>query len=285
MKLANRRGRAVLVGDGTFLDVEEASAGKFAADPMALFSQWATFADWAASQDLTSGASLELADLAAPSPRPAQVFGIGTNYRQQAADFGWPIPEVPMVFTKFPSSVAGPTGVIELSGPRVDWEVEVVVVIAEGGRNIAEADAWSHVAGITGGQDLSDRDVQMRPTANPQFSLGKSFPGYASTGPLLATLDELDDREAIALTCSLNGEEVQSSTTADLIFSVPELIEYLSRIVTLLPGDLIFTGSPSGVGSSFDPPRFLTHGDTLLSRVDGAGEMCHAFTDATGEPT
>lgn len=285
MKLANRHGRAVLVGDRTFLDVEEASGGEFSADPMSLFQQWARFSSWAATQDVTTGAILDLADLGAPSPRPAQVFGIGTNYRQQAEAFGWPIPEVPMVFTKFPSAVAGPTGLIELSGPRVDWEVEVVVVIGAGGHRIAAADAWSHAAGITGGQDLSDRDAQMRPTANPQFSLGKSFPGYASIGPLLATLDEVENRDAIALTCSLNGEEVQSSTTADLIFSIPQLIEYLSGIVTLLPGDLIFTGSPSGVGLSMDPPRFLTSRDTLVSWVEGADEMRLEFTDGEGEPS
>lgn len=284
MKIANRKGRAVLVGEGVYIDVENASDARFPSDPAALFGQWVPFTKWAAGQDLAAGESLDLDSLHAPSPRPAQVFGIGLNYRKHAEQAGAPIPEAPMVFTKFPSSVAGPVGHVELSGPRVDWEVEVVVVIGEGGRRISAADAWAHVAGITGGQDLSDREVQVRPAGNPQFSLGKSFPGYSSTGPVLVTPDELANIDDITLTCSLNGEQVQSSGTADLVFSVPELIEYLSGIVTLLPGDLIFTGTPSGLGSAMDPPRFLTAGDVLTSWVEGAGDMRLTFVDGTGVP-
>jgi 2,4-didehydro-3-deoxy-L-rhamnonate hydrolase len=279
MQIANRKGRAVLVQGTTCVDVEQASGGTFPAEPGALFGRWTEFLAWAATQDVSGGQTYAPDELGPPSPRPAQVFGIGTNYRQHAEEVGWPIPEVPLVFTKFPSSVAGPVGEVELSGPRVDWEVEVVVVIGEGGRRIRAADAWRHVAGITGGQDISDRDAQMRPADNPQHSLGKSFPGYASIGPLLVTPDELDNPDDIALSCSLNGEQVQSSSTADLIFPVAELIEYLSEIVVLLPGDLIFTGTPSGVGTVMDPPRFLTAKDEITSWVAGAGEMRLTFAD------
>ena len=279
MKFANRDGRAVVLNDERLIDVERASGGRFPADPARLFEQWSPFVEWARAQDFGAGEPYDIEELGAPSPRPFQVFGIGTNYRQHAEEVGWALPEVPLVFTKFPSSVAGPFGRIELSGPRVDWEVEVVVVIGEGGHRIPAAQAWSRVAGITAGQDISDRDAQMLPAANPQYSLGKSFPGYASIGPVLATPDEYDDIDDIALTCSLNGQEVQNSSTADLIFPVAELIEYLSAIVTLLPGDLIFTGTPSGIGTVMDPPRFLTAKDELVSWVAGAGRMRHTFAD------
>lgn len=282
MKIANRQGRVVLINDATCIDIEKASEGRFSSDPSALFARWDEFLEWARTQTPADGESYSLEELEAPSPRPSQVFGIGLNYRAHAEEAGWVIPEVPLVFTKFPSSVAGPYGVVELSGPKVDWEVEVVVVIGKGGRRIPASEAWSHVAGVTGGQDISDRAVQLRPADNPQHSLGKSFPGYASIGPFLVTPDEYTDRDDIALSSALNGAEVQNSSTGDLIFPVPQLIEYLSHIVTLQPGDLIFTGTPSGVGAVRKPPRFLTSEDVLTSSVAGAGSMRLTFSDGPG---
>lgn len=281
MKIGNRQGRAVLVNGATCVDIEKASEGRFPADPQALFARWTEFVEWARTQPVENGDPFTPAEFEAPSPRPSQVFGIGINYRGHAEETGWAIPEVPLVFTKFPSSVGGPFGMVELSGAKVDWEVEVVVVIGRGGRRIPASQAWAHVAGLTGGQDLSDREVQLRPADNPQHSLGKSFPGYASTGPFLVTPDEFADPDDIALSCSLNGEEVQNSSTADLIFSVPDLIEYLSHIVALQPGDLIFTGTPSGVGATRKPPRFLTAEDVLTSSVAEAGRMRLTFTDGS----
>jgi 2,4-didehydro-3-deoxy-L-rhamnonate hydrolase len=285
MKIANRRGRAVLVEGTTCLDVATASGGRFGPAPEALYAQWQRFLPWARTQDPAGGESFAIDELGAPSPRPAQVFGIGTNYRAHAEEVGWPIPDVPLVFTKFPSSVTGPAGEVELSGPQVDWEVEVVAVIGTGGRRIPAERAWEHVAGLTGGQDLSDRDVQRRPADNPQHSLGKSFPGYSPIGPLLVTPDEYADPDDVALGCALNGERVQGSSTADLIFSIPALIEYLSEIVILLPGDLIFTGTPSGIGAVRTPPRFLTAKDEITSWVRGAGEMRLTFADGPTLPS
>jgi 2,4-didehydro-3-deoxy-L-rhamnonate hydrolase len=282
MKFANRDGRAVVGNDEALIDVERASGGRFSAEPARLYEDWNAVLDWARGLDLNSGEPYDLKELGAPSPRPPQAFGIGTNYRKHAEEVGWELPEVPLVFTKFPSAVAGPFGEIEISGPRVDWEVEVVVVIGEGGHRIPASQAWSRVAGITAGQDISDRDAQLLPAANPQHSLGKSFPGYASIGPVLTTVDEFDDPDDIALTCSLNGQEVQNSSTADLIFTVPQLVEYLSNIVVLLPGDLIFTGTPSGVGTVMDPPRFLTATDEVVSWVENVGQMRHTFADRPG---
>jgi len=279
MKIANSAGRAVLLGASGAIDVADASHGQFPAEPDHLLEQWPAFLAWARAAELGGGEAYDDKSFGAPSPRPRQVFGIGVNYRKHAEEVGWPIPEVPLVFTKFPSSVAGPFGQIELSGPRVDWEVEVVVVIGTGGRRIPAARAWDHVAGITAGQDFSDRDAQLLPKGNPQHSLGKSFPGYASIGPVLVTPDEYANVDDIALSCTLSGEQVQSSSTSDLIFPVAELIEYLSGIVILLPGDLIFTGTPSGVGLVMDPQRFLTAQDTVVTWVQGVGEMRHTFVN------
>ncbi|MFD7003874.1 fumarylacetoacetate hydrolase family protein [Streptomyces mirabilis] len=147
-------------------------------------------------------------------------------------------------------------------------------------RRVSAADAWSHVAALTVGQDISDRDTQNRPETYPQFGLGKSHPGYSPIGPVLVTPDEFDDPDDIELGCLLNGQEVQKSSTSDLIFSVPQLIEYLSGILTLLPGDLIFTGTPSGVGTVMDPPRYLTSSDEITSWATGIGTMSHTFTEA-----
>jgi 2,4-diketo-3-deoxy-L-fuconate hydrolase len=168
----------------------------------------------------------------------------------------------------------------------VDWEVELVAVIGKPGAHIAEADAWAHVAGVTVGQDLSARDVQRRGPA-PQFSLGKSFPAFGPIGPWVVTTDEFGPRD-VRLECLLNGETVQtvqSETSAEMIFSVPTLIAYISAITPLLPGDLLFTGTPSGVGARRDPPRFLRAGDELVSRIEGVGEIFQTFHDnEKGQP-
>jgi 2-keto-4-pentenoate hydratase/2-oxohepta-3-ene-1,7-dioic acid hydratase in catechol pathway len=140
---------------------------------------------------------------------------------------------------------------------------------------VAEADGWAHVAGVTVGQDLSERVVQRK--AGAQFSLGKSYPGFGPTGPWLVTLDELADPDDLALGCSVDGEVVQDGRTSDLVFTVPQLVAELSAVVTLLPGDLVFTGTPSGVGAARQPARFLAPGQTLDTWIDGVGTMRHTF--------
>lgn len=187
---------------------------------------------------------------------------------------GYGLPEFPSAFTKFPSCIAGSNGDIHLPSAHVDWEVEVVAVIGRPAHHVRAGDAWSYIAGLTIGQDLSEREVQFRPPL-PQFSLGKSYPGFGPIGPVLVTPDEFDDPDDLELSCTLNGEVVQRSRTSDLIFSVPALVESLSGIVPLLPGDVIFTGTPSGVGSGRKPPRYLAPGDILVSAVEGIGSMWH----------
>ena len=213
-------------------------------------------------------------------PAPRQVFGIGLNYRSHAAESGMDLPTVPATFTKFPACITGPFAEVELPNGTVDWEVELVVVVGRRADRVAAADAWSHVAGLTVGQDLSDRTLQF--AAGGQFSLGKSHRGFAPLGPWVVTPDELDDPDDLALGCSIDGETVQDARTSDLVFGVSQLIAELSAVVPLLPGDIIFTGTPGGVGFTRQPPRFLQPGETLESWIEGIGTIRTRFTAPAG---
>ena len=148
----------------------------------------------------------------------------------------------------------------------------MVLVVGSGGRNISKADAWGALAGVCIGQDISDRALQMA-TVPPQFSLGKSREGFAPFGPWIVDADDLASRDNLAITCSVNGEQMQSGSTDDMIFDVSDIVEYLSSIVELLPGDVIYTGTPNGVGNSRQPPRFLHVGDIIVSTLQGVGEI------------
>ena len=280
MRIANVAGRLTLLDpEGRGLDVEAASDGLFSADPQAAFGRWSELRDWAAEADLEQAQPLSEESLLAVVPRPAQVFAIGLNYRDHAAESGFALPAEPVVFTKYVSSFTGPTGDITLSPGNVDWEVELVAVIGTGGRDIAEADGWDHVAGLTVGQDISDRTTQFV-AAPPQFGMGKSYPGYSPVGPYLVSPDELADRDELALGCEVNGTSVQKGSTSDMVFPVPRLVAKLSAIVELLPGDVIFTGTPAGVGQGRSPQQFLQPGDELTSWVEGIGRMRHHFVAA-----
>lgn len=272
-RFASLRGRShLIVGDGTrSVDLERASGGRLPADPMAAFERWDDVRAVAASVG-DSGEPFSVTDLDAPSPRPPQVFGIGLNYRSHAEESGMEIPTSPLTFTKFPSSVGAPTAQIPVVGQMTDWEVELVVVIAAGGRDIAESSAWDRVAGVCIGQDISDRATQFA-TKPPQFNLGKSRRNYSPFGPWLVDARNLDQRDALNISMNLDSEQVQSACTDDLIFSVPAIVSYLSGIVELLPGDVIFTGTPGGVGMSHKPPRFLAPGNVLRSTLVGHMSM------------
>ena len=271
MRVANADGRAVLVVDDGIVDIATASGGALPTDAQLLFERWD---DVRALADRAQGPEepFELSALQAPVPRPRQVFAIGMNYAAHAAEAGVEAPEFPPTFTKFPTCLTGPDATVALPSAFVDWEVELVAVIGSAAYEVEVGKGWSHVAGLTVGQDLSERIVQTRPPA-PQFSLGKSFPGFGPTGPWVITPDELDDPDDLALGCTVNGEEVQKSRTSDLIFGVDALVHLLSSITPLLPGDLIFTGTPSGVGGTRTPPRFLAPGDELVSTIEGIGTI------------
>lgn len=282
MRIANLSGRLVLVTPAELaVDVENASGGRFGSDPQAVYEQWDAFSEWATTADLTDGVPFAVADLGAPVPRPRQVLAIGLNYSEHAAESGFAVPDAPTVmFTKWVSCLTGPvTEVVLPDAGHTDWEIELVAVIGRHTRNVAEADAWDHVAGVTAGQDISERILQAA-GPSPQFSLAKSLPGFGPTGPWLVTPDELPDRDDLALSCAINGEQMQNGRTRDLIFSVPALIAALSRQLPLLPGDILFTGTPSGVGLGRKPPRWLAPGDELVSQIEGIGELRQRFVAA-----
>jgi 2-keto-4-pentenoate hydratase/2-oxohepta-3-ene-1,7-dioic acid hydratase in catechol pathway len=205
------------------------------------------------------------------------VFAIGMNYTDHATETGLGVPSAPNTFTKFPTCITGPRAEVVLPPGDVDWEVELVVVLGRTARQVPARRAWDFVAGVCVGQDLSERRQQLAPPS-PQFSLGKSHPGFGPTGPFLVTPDELADPDDLELGCSLNGEVVQHGRTRDMLFPVPELIARLSAVVTMLPGDLIFTGTPAGVGLGRTPPRFLSPGDVLVSHISQVGEITTRLT-------
>jgi 2-keto-4-pentenoate hydratase/2-oxohepta-3-ene-1,7-dioic acid hydratase in catechol pathway len=275
MRVASFNGRLSLLRDADErVDVERASGGRFTSDPQAVYERWEEFAAWAEGTD--AGEPFDGSGLEAPVPRPRQVFALGLNYAMHAEEAGLELPAMPLTFTKFPSCIAGPDAVVPVATDRVDWEVELVVVVGRAAHRVAAADAWDHVAGLTVGQDLSARDVQMLGSP-PQFSLGKSFPGFGPTGPWLVTPDELGDRDDLGIGCAVNGKPMQDDRTSSMLFGVGEIVARLSAICPLLPGDLIFTGTPAGVGNRMDPPRYLRPGDELVSTIEGIGSMTTRF--------
>ena len=277
LRLACAGGRAVLCVGDRRVDLERASGGRFGSDPMQALAHWDALRDWAAAVDTDGGEPLDARALGPCVPRPAKVFAIGLNYRAHAAEAGLEIPKQPMVFTKFPSCLVGPRADVPLTSERVDYEVELVAAIGLGGRRIAESRALEHVAGYCVGQDVSDRALQFadRP---PQFSLGKSADGYGPIGPAVVSLDAFDDPDDLELWCEVSGERLQHDRTRDMIFPVAELVAYLSRFCTLEPGDLVFTGTPAGVGSVRSPRRYLVVGDEIRSGIDGIGELHNRCT-------
>lgn len=277
VRTACQTGRFGLVStDGTtFLDLEKASDGRFGAAPRLIFDEWEEFRAWVAGADLNfagQGVPLVAEELDAPSPDPRQVFAIGLNYRDHAVESKMGTPDAPPTFTKWVGSFAGPVGDLQLPSTNVDWEAELVVVIGRYAAAVSAALGWDYVAGVTAGQDYSERAVQLAGPV-PQFSLGKSYPGFAPQGPFLVTPDELADRDQLAIECRVNGETVQKSDTGKLIFSVPQLIEHLSAVVPLHPGDVIFTGTPAGVGAARTPPWFLKPGDVVETTIEGVGGL------------
>ena len=270
-RLANVAGRAALVRGDHCFDLATITGGGFDSDPMNAIARPDELAELSSSLDSHEPTGLlDEADLRAPVPRPTNVFALGLNYADHAEESGFEVPNTPLVFAKFPGSVAGPGAPIVVPGETVDYEAEVVVVIGTSGANITRDRSWEHVVGVTAGQDVSDRALQFA-ASPPHFDLGKSRDGYSPIGPVLVSPDALDDRGAIGIECLVNGESRQQGSTADLIFDVPTIIEHLSSILTLHTGDLIFTGTPDGVGMATG--RMLQPGDVVETRVEGVGSL------------
>jgi 2,4-didehydro-3-deoxy-L-rhamnonate hydrolase len=279
MKLANLGGRATVVTAAGGIDVERGSNGRFGPEVQPLYDNWETFREFASGLDEANAEIVDETMLGCPVPAPRQVFAIGLNYRAHAEESGMAVPTIPATFTKFPASLTGPFDDVELAGETVDWEVELVAVIGARADRVAKHDAWSHIAGLTVGQDVSERTVQF--AAGNQFSLGKSYRGFGPMGPWLVTIDELTDPDDLRLTCSIDGTMMQDARTSDLIFSVPQLVAELSAVLPLLPGDVIFTGTPAGVGISAKPPRFLQPGEVVESWIEGIGTIRNRFVAPT----
>jgi 2-keto-4-pentenoate hydratase/2-oxohepta-3-ene-1,7-dioic acid hydratase in catechol pathway len=222
----------------------------------------------------SEGPSYELSTvrLLAPIPRPPKLICVGLNYRDHAREAGLEIPSVPTIFSKFSNVVIGPGATIVLPkiSKRPDYEAEFAFVIGSGGRHIPAASALDHVFGYTIVNDVSARDYQM---ATSQWLMGKTFDTFAPMGPWIVTRDEIADPHALDLTLEIGGEILQHSNTRELVFGVPALIEFISSVVTLEPGDVVATGTPAGVGFARKPPRYLRDGDEVVIRIPGIGEL------------
>lgn len=234
-------------------------------------------AAWPQNQEALSsarGPSLALADvhLLPPLPRPGKILAIGLNYADHIAETGAKTPERQIWFCKQPTAANGPFDPIALPAvaKQVDYEAELVAVIGRGGRNIARDDAAGAVFGYCAGNDVSVRDWQM---ATSQWMLGKSFDTHAPFGPWITTADEVPDPHALAIRCFVNGEKRQDSNTRNLVFNVWDQIAYVSQVMTLESGDLIFTGTPGGVGMGINPPRYLNDGDVVRVEIDELGAI------------
>jgi 2-keto-4-pentenoate hydratase/2-oxohepta-3-ene-1,7-dioic acid hydratase in catechol pathway len=265
-------GRLIVLHNDGWIDVATASRDRFGPDPQAAYDEWPAFRAWAEGLNGAGAVAADGAGLDTPVSRPRQVFGVALNYPDHAAETHYAPPQAPAVFTKFPTCISGPRADLCLPSGYVDWEVELVVAIGVRAEQVPPAKAWDYVAGVTVGQDFSERRVQMAGSV-PQFSLGKSYPGFGPIGPHLVTPDELTSRDDLMLECMLNGEAVQKGRTSDMIFPVEELIAFISSICALLPGDLIFTGTPPGTGVARNPQRFLAPDDQVISTIEGIGSL------------
>ena len=227
-----------------------------------------------AVQAFEGGIPVEEVQIKAPIYDPEKIVCIGLNYADHAAETNNPIPAEPVVFSKFTTTLVGPNDSIpypEVS-QKVDYEVELVAVIGKGGKNISEDDALDHVFGYTVGNDVSARDYQLEKPAG-QWLLGKNFDSFCPIGPEIVTSDEVPDPHKLGIRCTVNGERLQDSSTEQLIFGIDKLVAYLSHVFTLTPGDLIYTGTPAGVGMGRTPPVWLKAGDSVVCEIDELGRL------------
>ena len=270
-RLANIDGRAALVSGENYYDLEKISQGNFSQDPMQALEALSELSALGAQLDnFEPSGQLADVELGPPVPNPKNCYAVGLNYRNHAEESNMAMPPVPMVFTKHTSCISGPTADIEMRSDYVDYEAELVAVIGKPGKDIAKETAWQHVAGLCVGQDISDRPMQFS-AAPPQFNLGKSFDTFGPIGPVLTSLESLQDYHSMEIQCNVSGEVRQKDNVSDLIFDIPYLIAYLSEIVTLKTGDIIFTGTPAGVGVI--DGKYLRDGDMLTTSIEGLGTL------------
>lgn len=282
MRFANVAGRCGVVFDEGMVDIAEASNGELPFDPMELLRRWPDLLELSATWTSDLAAPIDASTLGSPVPSPGSIFGLVANYPPATR----PDPPVPMVFGKSPNSVCGPYDDIRLPAAeslpmRAEWtvlEAELAVVIGRGGRRICATEAFEHVAGFTVAQDITERVHEFGPRGTSVGTMeyaslkavGKSLDTYCPLGPFLVTVDELATPNDLGIECKLNGEVVQKASTADLLFGVAELIEFLSAFVTLRPGDVILTGTPTPINGQL--PR-LSAGDVIETSIAGIGTL------------
>lgn len=274
MRLANYAGRATIVLDGHAIDVEQASGEQLGSDPM-LLSDLANHDALRAIAAAVTPIEWPLLDeglLGAPVPRPPKGFGVALNYRQHALESGRDLPTEPHLFGKTDNCVCGPFDeiVIPAGLTHIDYEAELVIVFGRTCKGATREDAWSYLAGVTAGQDISDRAEQFRPPVK-QFTIAKTYDTFGPIGPYLVTADELANPDSLELVGRVTNEEMQRTNTNDLIFDVPALVVWLSRYITFNAGDLLWTGTPGGVGEARG--RFLHDGDVVETELEGVGIM------------
>jgi 2-keto-4-pentenoate hydratase/2-oxohepta-3-ene-1,7-dioic acid hydratase in catechol pathway len=240
--------------------------------PNGFSSTLEVIASGTASTLASSRLSLEGVKVHAPIRNPPRIFAIGLNYRDHARESGMEIPTTPVVFFKLATAIVGPGDAIVLprNSTQPDYEAEFAFVIGKGGYRIPAANWRDHVYGYTIVNDVSARDVQF---ASTQWSMSKCFPTFCPLGPAIVTADEIADPHQLDITLSIDGERLQHSNTRELVFKIPELVEYLSSITPLLPGDIVSTGTPPGVGLGRNPKRWLKPGETVTVTIDGLGSL------------
>lgn len=281
-RLANVDGRAALVAENNYFDLENIADGKLGSDPMVALDNLDLLHDLNERlADKKPTGKLASAKLGSPVPRPNNGFGVGLNYLKHAEESGMDVPIVPMVFAKFQTSISGPADDVVMRSDYVDYEGELVFVVGKGGKDIPVENAWNHVAGLTVGNDFTDRCVQFM-AGPPQFNLGKSMDTFSPMGPVLVSPDLFEDPNKLELTVKINGVQRQKETTDDLIFDVPTLVSYLSHLVTLNTGDVIFTGTPVGVGAA--EASFLKAGDVVVTSIAGIGSISNKCVRGSDHP-
>jgi len=281
---AKNDARLGLLRDDHVIDLATASDGRLPSDMITFLQQGEPALQLARQVEQNATASLPLAEvtLLAPIPNPSKVVAIGLNYMDHCREQNIEPPEAPIIFAKFPSAVVGPGAAIRWDPAltrKVDYEVELAVVMGRTARRVSAADALDYVAGYTICNDVSARDLQF---GDRQWVRGKSLDTFCPLGPWLVTRDEIPDPHDLSIRCTLNGQVMQDSTTAEMIFGVPQLIEFISRAFSLLPGDVIATGTPDGVGVFRSPQVFMKNGDVVTLEVEGLGQLTNHCIEECG---
>jgi 2-keto-4-pentenoate hydratase/2-oxohepta-3-ene-1,7-dioic acid hydratase in catechol pathway len=276
-----------VVVDGRVVNLAEASGGVLPNDMRSFIEQGDSalkLAQEIASKGGANGVPLADVKLLAPISNPSKLIAIGLNYMDHVRETGSKVPQIAVMFTKYTSSIVGTGDEIRWDPAltqKVDFEAELAVVIGKRASKVKEADAFNYILGYMNCHDVSARDLQSE--KGDQWIMGKSLDTFGPLGPYLVTKDEIADPNNLDIKCIVNGKALQDSNTREMIFKIPYLISYLSRAITLNPGDVITTGTPDGVGAARKPPIFLKHGDVVTVEVEGLGQLTNTCVEVPVE--